>query len=179
MSYDGRTFWSTEDSLTPRDANENIDVYEFTEGRPQLITTGTSDDAGGNFQPPGLVGVTGNGVDVFFATYQTLVEQDENGEQLKFYDARSNGGFAPPPLNPPCQAADECHGDVPPAPANPQFGTSARLGNGGNWKSSGKKKHRRKHKRHGRCKRGKRGKAAKKCRAKKKKKAASRGRRHG
>ncbi len=178
MSDDGRTFWSTKDSLTPRDANQNIDVYEFVEGRPQLITTGTSDDAGTGALHPGLVGVTGDGSDVFFATFQTLVEQDENGEQYKFYDARTNGGFAPAPLSPPCQAADECHGDVPAAPANPQFGTSARLGNGGNWKSSGKKKHRKKHKRHGRCKRGKRGKAAKKCRAKKKK-AASRGRRHG
>ena len=163
MSYDGRTFWSTSDSLTPRDANGNIDVYEFTEGRPQLITTGTSDDAGTQFQRPGLVGVTANGVDVFFTTFQTLVQQDENGEQLKFYTARTNGGFAPPPLNPPCQAADECHGQLPPAPANPPIGSSAPLGKGGNWQHAQKhkkKKARKKHRRQrAKCKKSK----AKKC----------------
>jgi hypothetical protein len=158
MSFDGRTFFSTRDSLTPRDANENIDVYEFTDGRPQLITTGTSDDAGNEFQHPGLVGVSGNGVDVFFTTFQTLLSQDENGEQIKFYDARVNGGFPAEPLNPPCQAADECHGEVPAAPAPPEIGSSAQLGNGGNWHSAHKKhrkqkkhrKHKSKHKRRSR-----------------------------
>jgi hypothetical protein len=155
MSFDGRTFFSTRDSLTPRDANENIDVYEYTQGRPQLITTGTSDDAGTEFQHPGLVGVSGNGVDVYFMTFQTLVSQDENGEQIKFYDARVNGGFPAEPLNPPCQAADECHGEVP-APAAPlEIGSSAALGNGGNWQHAQKKhkkhrKHKSKHKRRSR-----------------------------
>ena len=138
MSFDGRTFFSTSDSLTPRDANENIDVYEFTQGRPQLITTGTSDDAGSEFARPGLVGVSGDAHDVFFMTYQTLVSQDENGEQLKFYDARVNGGFPAEPLNPPCQAADECHGEVPAPPALPEIGSSASLGKGGNWPSAKK-----------------------------------------
>jgi hypothetical protein len=167
MSFDGRTFWSTRDSLTPRDANENIDVYEFTEGRPQLVTTGTSDDKGNEFQRPGLVGVSGNGIDVYFMTFQTLVTQDENGEQIKFYDARVNGGFAPEPLNPPCQAADECHGEVPPPAARPEIGSSAALGSGGNWH------HARKHKKHrAKCRKGKK----KKCRSKK---AARKRSRHG
>jgi hypothetical protein len=170
MSFDGRTFWTTLDPLVPRDANENLDVYEFTEGRPQLITTGTSDDKGNQFQHPGLVGVTGNGIDVFFMTFQTLVTQDENGEQIKFYDARVNGGFAPEPLNPPCQAADECHGEVPPAAAGPEIGSSAALGNGGNWHMA--RKHR-KHKKHrARCRKGKK----KHCRSKK---AAPKRSRHG
>jgi hypothetical protein len=170
MSFDGRTFWTTLDPLVPRDANENLDVYEFTEGRPQLITTGTSDDKGNQFQHPGLVGVTGNGIDVFFMTFQTLVTQDENGEQIKFYDARVNGGFAPEPLNPPCQAADECHGDVPAPAAGPEIGSSAALGNGGNWNMA--KKHR-KHKKHrARCRKGKK----KHCRSKK---AARKRSRHG
>jgi hypothetical protein len=162
MSYDGRTFWSTLDSLTPRDANNNIDVYEFVEGRPQLITTGTSDDAGTAFQRPGLVGVTGNGIDVFFATFQTLVKQDENGEQLKFYTARSNGGFATSPLSPPCQAADECHGDVPAVPASPEIGSSAPLGSGGNWPAA---KHHKKNKR-AKCKHRKGKRKTQKCRSK-------------
>jgi hypothetical protein len=172
MSFDGRTFWSTRDSLTPRDANENIDVYEFTEGRPQLITTGTSDDKGNQFQRPGLVGVSGNGIDVYFMTYQTLVPQDENGEQIKFYDARVNGGFLPDPLNPPCQAADECHGEVPAPVARPEIGSSAALGSGGNW-SQARKQQRKRARHRARCKK-KKGKA-KKCRAKKARKRS----RHG
>jgi len=173
MSYDGRTFWSTSDSLTPRDANQNIDVYEFVEGRPQLITTGTSDDAGTNFQRPGLVGVTADGIDVFFATFQTLVPQDENGEQLKFYTARSNGGFPPPPLSPPCQAADECHGDVPAAPALPEIASTAPLGNGGNWpsaKQGKKKKSKCKQRKATKGKNATKSKKAKKCRSKKQQK---------
>ena len=48
MSNDGRAFFSTEEPLTQADTNEAMDVYEYTEGRPQLITTGTdaADKAG-------------------------------------------------------------------------------------------------------------------------------------
>ena len=41
MSDDGRTFFSTTDALVAKDTNEGSDVYEFVEGRPQLISTGT------------------------------------------------------------------------------------------------------------------------------------------
>ena len=110
------------------------------QGRPQLITTGTADDTGNEFQVPGLAGVSGDGIDVYFATYATLVPQDENGDVLKFYDARTNGGIAAEPVKPPCQAADECHGEERSTPATPEIGTSARLGNGGNFDAPAKKK---------------------------------------
>jgi hypothetical protein len=181
MSFDGRTFWSTRDSLVPRDANNNIDVYEFTEGRPQLITTGTSDDAGNPFQKPGLVGVSGDGIDVYFSTFQVLVPQDENGETLKFYDARVNGGFAVAPLEPPCQAADECHGEERAAAARPDIGSSALLGAGGNWPAANRKhrkhrKHRRHRRRAAKCKKAKaKGKGkGKKCALKKSRQKRSR-----
>ena len=97
MTNDGRAFfahrttrWST------RDTNKAQDVYEYVDGRPQLITTGHRRDpqsAGGFVQrllnPPGLVGVSADGRDVYFSTYDTLVRQDHNGLFLKFYDARS------------------------------------------------------------------------------------------
>ena len=41
LTEDGRTFFSTTEALVPRDTNEGIDVYEFVDGRPQLITPGT------------------------------------------------------------------------------------------------------------------------------------------
>lgn len=154
MSFDGRTFWTTKDSLVPRDANQKVDVYEFVQGRPQLITTGTSDDTGNEFQVPGLAGVSGDGIDVYFATYATLVPQDENGEVLKFYDARTNGGIPAQLATPPCQAADECHGEERLAPAPPEIGTSARLGNGGNFNTAAKPRKKgcgKKGKRHRKC----------------------------
>ena len=159
LTEDGRAFFSTVDPLTTRDANGIRDVYEYVDGRAQLISTGTGDNDGslGN-TPIGLVGVSADGTDVFISTYETLVGQDENGPFLKFYDARVGGGF---PFNKPaapCEAADECHGasSLPPAPK--QIGTGASLGEGGNAtvekpkKAKKKKKKKRKkknrHKRH-------------------------------
>jgi hypothetical protein len=140
MTDDGRAFFSTEEALVPADANGITDVYEFVEGRPQLISTGTGDITGNEFQPAGLVGVSADGVDAFIGTYETLVGQDENGAQLKFYDARTNGGFPfeKPPA--PCEAADECHGAETNAPPPLQIGTTPRLGAGGNLHPKKKKK---------------------------------------
>ena len=105
-------------------------------GRPQLITTGTGEThvAGGFvstlLNPPGLVGVSANGQDVYFSTYDTLVSQDHNGLFLKFYDARSGGGFSAPAPPPPCEAADECHGADSSPPAAMQDETGASLSGG-------------------------------------------------
>ncbi len=41
MSNDGRPFFVTEDALVARDTDEGTDVYEYAEGRPQLISSGT------------------------------------------------------------------------------------------------------------------------------------------
>jgi hypothetical protein len=151
MADDGRAFFSTADALVPRDANGISDVYEYVDGRAQLITTGTGDDAGIKGREIGLVGVSGDGVDAFISTYQTLVPQDENGPFLKFYVARTNGGFTfnPPPT--PCAAADECHGVSSSPPSAPQIGSGAELGGGGNLQPAAKPRHHaKKHKRHGR-----------------------------
>ena len=133
MANDGRTFFYTNDALVPQDTNELHDVYEFVEGRPQLITTGTG--ASDTRTTPnqerlaGLVGVSANGVNVYFSTYETLVKQDHNGNFMKYYDARTDGGFPAPPSSLPCAAADECHGaGQPNPPAEPSFGANAILG---------------------------------------------------
>jgi hypothetical protein len=150
MTDDGRVFFSTEDPLVHVDTNRAQDVYEYVEGRPQLITQGSGDTRTPNpntlFVPlPGLVGVSANGTDVYFSTYDTLVREDHNGLFLKFYDARSGGGFSAPAPPPPCAAADECHAAASePAPALSD-GTGVALGSGGN-ESSGKHRHKAKHK---------------------------------
>ncbi len=136
MSNDGRTFFYTPDPLTPKDTNEVEDVYEFTNGRPQLITSGTTSTVtqSSNFhtRAAGFEGVSANGLDAYFSTFETLVGQDQNGEYLKFYDARTGGGFPYVPPAAPCEAADECHGEgsSPPSPAGIVSGDQ--LGSGGN-----------------------------------------------
>ncbi|HEY5051812.1 MAG TPA: hypothetical protein VII45_00205 [Solirubrobacterales bacterium] len=153
MTDDGRAFFASKDSLVPRDTDGAIiDVYEYVGGRPQLITAGFGArdftgggglvsffGSGGEFT--GLEGVSRDGSDVFFSTFDTLVPQDRNGVQVKFYDARTGGGFAPPPELPPCAAADECHGAGSSPPAVQTIGTADSLGAGGNVASPRKPKH--------------------------------------
>jgi hypothetical protein len=146
MTEDGRVFFSTPDSLVPEDNNGSVvDVYEYVDGRPQLISAAISarDLAGaGVFFPAtqmGLEAVSRNGTDVFFASYDTLVPEDENGPFVKFYDARVNGGFTNRYEVAPCEAADECHGEDSSAPPAPIIGTQGALGQSGNVTSPPKK----------------------------------------
>ena len=134
MTEDGRTFFSTADPLVPQDTDGIRDVYEYVEGRPQLISSGTSEREIGVavVHPPGLdraglIGVSANGTDVYFSTFDTLVPSDRNGNAaLKFYDARTDGGFAEPPSAAPCAAADECAGPGSSPPPASQNGTGCR-----------------------------------------------------
>jgi hypothetical protein len=171
MSNDGRTFFATPDALVSRDQNGSlIDVYEYVDGRPQLISSGlgNSDFTGSEvinlFLPgthTGLEAVSRDGTDVYFTTFDTLVAGDLNGEYVKVYDARSGGGFPQDPGPAPCAAADECHGSDSSAPTAPTIATESNLGTGGNVDTAGKKqatkakhrrhkKHRRSHSRHAR-----------------------------
>jgi hypothetical protein len=169
ISNDGRVFFTTPDPLVPTDTNTGVrefkiltntliqragyDVYEYVDGRPQLITPGTSAESG-NFgfaseSTPGLYGVSANGVDVYFGAQEPLVPQDKNGVGgVRFYDARTNGGFAVNTAVAPCRAADECHGASSEPPGTIPIGTGAALGGGGNLGATtrrGKKAKRRSH----------------------------------
>ena len=149
QTEDGRTFFSTTESLVPRDTNQATDVYEFTGGRPHLITPGTGTATVGAAQElPGLIGVSANGTDVYFSTFDSLISEDHNGNFLKFYDARTDGGFPQPPPVQPCAAAEECHGPGTEAPALPTQGTAAPLA-GGNVTPGSHKHHKKHHKRKG------------------------------
>jgi hypothetical protein len=147
MADDGRTFFASSDDLVTQDSDHLIDVYEFVDGRPQLISSGTTehDTYDGNelllpTHDLGLEAVSADGADVYFSTYDTLVPQDHNGSFIKFYDARTGGGFPPNPEQLPCTAADECHGvGSSPAP-EPQIGTGASLGSSGNAKAAADRK---------------------------------------
>ncbi|MBS1885802.1 MAG: hypothetical protein JSU06_01295 [Actinobacteria bacterium] len=151
MANDGRTFFQTTDALVSQDTNQGTDVYEYVEGRPQLITsgTGTRGSAGGlgsngNIGEEGLAGVSANGVNVYFSAREELVAQDKNGAFLTFYDARTGGGFSYEPPLAPCEAADECHGEGSSAPPPPSISSAARLGEGGNAPNPKQKKQKKK-----------------------------------
>lgn len=130
MSDDGRAFFTTNSPIVPADTNGGDDVYEYVNGRPRLITTGAEVDDPGRLT--GLVGVTADGVDVYFATLATLVPEDENGRFIKFYDARTNGGFPVSASIAPCAAADECHDAEGAKGAEPGISSTAYLGRRGN-----------------------------------------------
>jgi hypothetical protein len=142
MTDDGRIFFSTEDALALADTNRTLDIYEYVEGRPQLISPGTGETRTPTEiidNPPGLVGVSADGRDVYFSTFDTLASQDRNGLTLKFYDARTGGGFFTGGEFLSCEAADECHGASSNLPAPLADGTSTRLV-GGNVVHAKKKK---------------------------------------
>ena len=142
MTNDGRLFFYTDEPLVLQDTNGLHDVYEFTEDRPQLITRGTGSapdhvringGTGIRTRSASFIGVTADGVNAYFSTFDTFVDQDTNGNFLKIYDARSGGGFAQPNLPQPCAAADECHGAGSSAPPAAQITSGAGLGQGGNY----------------------------------------------
>jgi hypothetical protein len=167
MTNDGRTFFTTADALAVGDTNGLYDVYEFVDGRPQLITSGTGsiDKFGGSgallgypTSIAGLEAVSSDGTDVYFSTFETFVSGDRNGPFFKFYDARTGGGFAEAKPALPCTAADECHGQGGSPPAELNIGTEAQLGTGGNQvRGKAKKNKHRKHRRHRRSRHKDRG----------------------
>lgn len=145
MADDGRVFFATSDPLVSIDVDllGLPDVYEYVEGRPQLISSGYATNAkapGGAAlfvaKTLGLEGVSASGTDVYFSTTDTLVPQDDNGRFAKIYNARTNGGFPPPEEAAPCVAADECHGAGAAKPDPLQIGTSSNV-TGGNLTPAG------------------------------------------
>jgi hypothetical protein len=142
MANDGRTFFYSLDALVPKDTNKLHDVYEYVEGHPQLITTGTGshdktfNQSGGVRSRAGLSAVSADGGNVYFDTYETLVSQDENGQFLKYYDARTDGGFLTEAPLQPCVAADECHGATSPTPSATGIVSDGNLGGGNVRRSS-------------------------------------------
>ena len=167
QAFDGRVFFNTGDALVPRDTNGLEDVYEYSEGRSQLITAGTGKSLTGTGgvipaqSTTGLIGVSADGTNVYFGTVDTLVTQDHNGGVLKIYNARTGGGFPAERTPPDCQAADECHGPGVSAPSLPPDRTSAALGSPAKKHKAKKhkakkhkaKKHKRKaHRKHGNAK---------------------------
>jgi hypothetical protein len=142
LSDDGRVFFTSVEPLALRDSGTAADVYEWENGRVDLITTGRS------ATDSRLLSASANGVDAFFFTRDRLVSMDQNGRTIKVYTAREHGGFPAPVVRQLCQASDECHGPGSAAPLAGVLPTSQ--GSGGNHAQPQPKhkKHHKKRRRH-------------------------------
>jgi hypothetical protein len=134
-----RLFFNSYDALLPRDTNGKADVYEWeapgsgscvesssaysppNNGCLYLISSGESPEDSEFFD------ATPSGSDVYFATQSGLLPQDYG--LLDVYDARVNGGFAPPPATPPACEGEACQGPLAP-PDDPTPGSSSYQGPG-------------------------------------------------
>jgi hypothetical protein len=140
LSEDGRVFFNSSDPLLASDLNGRQDAFEWEDGELGPISSGTSPI------DSSLLTINTSGRDAYFFTRESLVPQDENGNSVKIYDARSLGGFPFDPRPEPCKASDECHGPGTIAAPPPDIGTYE--GTGGNHVNAVKKRHPRGRHRH-------------------------------
>jgi len=115
VTDDGRRiFFQTPDPLDPRDVNGQRDVYVWQDGKAHLISSGMGDDSR-------FLVATPSGDDVFFITSNVLVPQNVTGGLRVVYNARVNGGFAPPVRLTPCEQDGTCQGPptAPPTQSEP------------------------------------------------------------
>ncbi len=114
ITDDGIVFFTTAEPLVLRDTNGKKDAYEWKDGESQIVSTGKEPT------DSGMLSVSADGLNAFFFTRQTLVNEDENGATVKIYTARADGGYLYDPPSFPCAASDECHGPgTQPGPAPP------------------------------------------------------------
>jgi NHL repeat len=111
LANGGRVLFDSEEALVPSDTNSRMDVYEYEDGQPFLISSGTSP------VESSFVDATEDGLDVFFRTTQQLAPQDTNEDANVVYDARVDGGFPAIAAPPACTTADACRTPVSPQPS--------------------------------------------------------------
>jgi NHL repeat len=131
VSDDGSTVvFQSKDALVPQDSNGKTDVYVWHEGNLSLLTLGTGVESetaatGGISE---VAGITPDGKDIFFTTFDRLVSGDT--DTLKdIYDARVDGGFSPQGEIPPC-SGDSCQGQPLAAPEADEPGSAGLMGVG-------------------------------------------------
>jgi hypothetical protein len=131
----GRLFFDSLDTLSPRDTNTNAeDVYEYepqgqgtcglTTGCVFLISSG-NENTNSSF-----LNATPTGNDVYFTTRSRLVPEDED-DLIDLYDARVNGGIPPKTQTPPCTNETTCKTTqpLPPLFQTPPSNTLTGTGN--------------------------------------------------
>jgi hypothetical protein len=122
-----RLFFNSFDSLSPRDVNSRMDVYEWqaATGRSDCVARGAETyvaasggclsliSGGEGTTDSEFLDASASGRDVFFSTDQSLLSQDPG--QVDVYDARMGGGF-PLPTKPVACEGDGCQQSMPTPP---------------------------------------------------------------
>ena len=97
--------------LVPNDVDGKVDVYEWVAQGSGACSTSVGCDylisSGNSASNDYLYAMTPDGHDVFFETGDLLTSEDEDGTP-SIYDARADGGFAPPSTGTPCSSAEGC-----------------------------------------------------------------------
>ena len=108
--------FSSPEQLSPQDGNELSDVYLWSSGKVNMITTGGLNGGGEEGR------LTGSGRDLYFQTREPLTQADPD---LVFdvYDARIDGGFSFKTV--PACSGEGCQGAAAGAPQEPPPGTGA------------------------------------------------------
>jgi hypothetical protein len=127
VSADGsRVFFSSADALTPQALGGFTNIYEYRDGQVGLISDGHDTAVLREGSATELIGTNESGRDVFFTTADQILPQDHD-TGVDIYDARMNGGFAPPSILAPC-SGESCQGvgSAPPLLLEP--GVSSGMG---------------------------------------------------
>ncbi len=160
LADDGTLLFSTDTPLTGADQNTSAgpdtasgrDVYEFRDGRPLLISDGTTSWPG-SIAAPHPLAITPSGRDVFF-TAAARYTQDASDDFTRVYDARVGGGIDFPPASlPPCDLnSGACESPPSAGLEQPGAGSAVFQGPGnGQGQGSGKRCAKNKVKRKGAC----------------------------
>ena len=139
LSADGsKVFFESPDHFVAADTNGVQDVYEWeAEGSGSCHSAAQNGgclyllSSGQSAAPSFLDDASASGDDVFIYTYDQLVPQDADGLQ-DLYDVRVDGGLASQHqvTQPPCAAADQCHGQGTTPPPTTGSGTGVFKGSG-------------------------------------------------
>ena len=136
LSADGSTaVFATPETLMGSDVNRDTDIYRWRGGALGLITDGVTDFPVG-FTAPQVLAVGENGRDILFAIVPPggSLTGFERDELLNLYDARIDGGFAPPAAPVHC-AEDSCQGPLQAPPSAQQPASKSFSGRGNELKA--------------------------------------------
>lgn len=133
LAFAGPTALVAADQNTPAagDPRTGTDVYEFRDGRPLLVTDGSSEFPADANVLPRVEGISPSGSDIFFTAAARYTPDAIDGIK-RLYTARVGGGIDFPPASlPPCDLnAGGCEGPGTSAPDRPGAGSAVFSGPG-------------------------------------------------
>ncbi len=129
LSGDGsRIFFTSAADLAPGAENKATNVYEYSGGRVYLVSGGGDASKVNGSPAVALLGTDASGQDAFFLSQAKLVPQYAD-TQVALYDAREEGGFPAPVLEPGC-VGETCRGASGVAPVSSLPGSAGQAGGG-------------------------------------------------